>query len=24
VLVGGILWWTTSLLTYTPWGSFPP
>ncbi|WP_226903001.1 hypothetical protein [Phycicoccus mangrovi] len=24
VLVGGILWWTCSLLTYTPWGSFPP
>ncbi|WP_404349786.1 hypothetical protein LG324_16800 [Phycicoccus jejuensis] len=24
VLAGGILWWTCSLLTYTPWGSFPP
>ncbi len=24
VLVGGIFWWTCSLLTYTPWGSFPP
>ena len=24
VLVGGITWWTCSLLTYTPWGSFPP
>ena len=24
VLVGGIVWWTASLLTYTPWGSFPP
>ncbi len=24
VLVGGVLWWTCSLLTYTPWGSFPP
>ena len=24
LLVGGIVWWTASLLTYTPWGSFPP
>ena len=24
LLVVGIAWWTTSLLTYTPWGSFPP
>lgn len=24
LLVGGIVWWTTSLLTFTPWGSFPP
>jgi hypothetical protein len=24
VLVGGIFWWTCTLLTYTPWGSFPP
>lgn len=24
LLVVGIGWWTTSLLTYTPWGSFPP
>ncbi len=24
VLLGGITWWTCSLLTYTPWGSFPP
>ncbi|MBD3784495.1 MAG: hypothetical protein IE926_16365 [Micrococcales bacterium] len=24
VLVGGVLWWTCTLLTYTPWGSFPP
>lgn len=24
LLVLGMLWWTTSLLTYTPWGSFPP
>ncbi len=24
VLVGGMFWWTCTLLTYTPWGSFPP
>ena len=24
LLVGGVVWWTASLLTYTPWGSFPP
>ena len=24
LLVVGIGWWTTALLTYTPWGSFPP
>jgi len=23
-LVGGMFWWTCTLLTYTPWGSFPP
>lgn len=24
LVVGGLLWWTCSLLTYTPWGSLPP
>ncbi|MBM6405130.1 hypothetical protein JQN72_12850 [Phycicoccus sp. CSK15P-2] len=24
LLVAGIGWWTVTLLTYTPWGSFPP
>jgi hypothetical protein len=24
VLVGGMFWWTCTLLPYTPWGSFPP
>ena len=24
VVVGGLVWWTCSLLVYTPWASFPP
>lgn len=24
VVIGGLVWWTCSLLVYTPWGSFPP
>jgi hypothetical protein len=24
VVVGGMVWWTCSLLVYTPWASFPP
>lgn len=24
LLIGGLVWWTCSLLTYTPWGSLPP
>jgi hypothetical protein len=24
VVIGGLFWWTCSLLVYTPWGSFPP